>query len=162
MAEFFEKATDSLNKSFKTLASKSKDFLEITKLKSEIRNTEEVIQKKFQTLGKKAFELISKQAFSEEALKEDYREITAFYKKTTELEEAIKKVEQEALKMRHGNDAIICAKCGATNKSGDKFCMNCGSAMAIEDKPESKACPTCGISIKEGSKFCSRCGTSLI
>lgn len=162
MAEFFEKVTGSLNKGLKTITSKSKEFLETTKLKSEIRNMEEAIQKRFQALGKKVFEMINKKTFSEEALRIDYGEITALYKKITELEEAIKQVEQEVLKMRYGADTVMCTKCGASNKSGDKFCMSCGSTITIEDKPKDKTCSTCSAPIKEGSKFCSRCGASLI
>lgn len=162
MADFLRKVIGSLDKGFKIISSKSKEFLETTKLKGEIKNVEETIQKKFQALGKKVFEMVNKKAFSEEALKIDCGEITVLYKKITELEEAIKKVELEASKMRHRSDTIMCAKCGMPNKFGDKFCMSCGSAIIIEDKPEGKVCPACGASVKEGSKFCFRCGARLI
>lgn len=161
MADFFEKVKGGIDKGIKTVSSKSKEFLETTKLKGEIRNNETAIQAKFNALGKKVFEMLNRGALNESELRADCGEVASLYKKITELEEAIKKVELEALKMRHGADAIMCPKCGAVNKTGDKFCGGCGYSLVVEVVSEGKTCPTCGASIKEGIKFCSRCGGKL-
>jgi hypothetical protein len=78
--------------------------------------------------------MINKEILNEENLKVDCGEITALYKKITELEEAIKQGEFEDIKMRRGADAILCKKCGAQNEVGDKFCSSYGSALAVEVK----------------------------
>lgn len=161
MADFFEKVKGGIDKGIKTVSSKSKEFLETIKLKREVGDVEATVQSRFNALGKKVFEMLNRGALNEDELRTDCGEIASLYKKITELEDAIKKVEHEALKMRHGADAMMCAKCGGVNKSGDKFCNSCGSSLVAEVVSESKTCPTCGASIKEGGKFCLRCGGKI-
>src|SRR5215472_14197665 len=47
-----------------------------------------------------------------------------------------------------------CAKCGADNREGAKFCNECAA-------PIEASCPKCGSKNKPGAKFCDECGTSL-
>ncbi|MBF6606627.1 MAG: AAA family ATPase [Chloroflexi bacterium] len=49
---------------------------------------------------------------------------------------------------------MICSSCGTENKPGRRFCVECGSALAV-------ACPSCGAAIEPGEKFCGSCGTPL-
>lgn len=51
MADFFEKITESIDKGIKTVSSKSKELIETTKLKGEIKNVQNSIENKFQNLG---------------------------------------------------------------------------------------------------------------
>src|SRR4051812_11493764 len=46
-----------------------------------------------------------------------------------------------------------CAACGAANRPGVKFCVDCGTPMAA-------TCPTCGAPAATG-RFCGECGTPL-
>jgi class 3 adenylate cyclase/tetratricopeptide (TPR) repeat protein len=48
-----------------------------------------------------------------------------------------------------------CAKCGAENREGAKFCNECAA-------PIEASCPKCGSRNKAGAKFCDECGTSLL
>jgi len=136
MADFFDKVMGSINKGVDAISSKGKELIEIARLRAKIREVEATIQNRLNALGKKVFEMINKEILNEENLKVDCGEITALYKKITELEEAIKQVELEAIKMRRDADAIMCKKCRAQNKVGDKFCSSCGSALAVEVKSE--------------------------
>ena len=47
-----------------------------------------------------------------------------------------------------------CAKCGAENREGAKFCNECAA-------PTEGSCPRCGSKNKQGAKFCDECGASL-
>jgi seryl-tRNA synthetase len=136
MADFFDKVVGSINKGVDAVSSKGKELIEIAKLRAKIRDAESNIQNRFNTLGKKVFKMVNKEILTEENLKADCEEITALYKKIAELEEAIKQVELETLRMRRGAEATACKKCGAPNKAGDKFCSSCGSALAVEVKSE--------------------------
>lgn len=162
MADFFEKITSSIDKGIKTISSKGKEIIAVRKLKGEIKDVEASIQDKFNLLGKNVFEMINKGAFNEEELRADCEEIKFLYKKNTDLEETIKKAELEALKVRYGANAILCSKCGAANKSGDRFCSRCGFPITQEIMSEGETCPSCGTHVKEGVKFCSRCGGKLV
>jgi class 3 adenylate cyclase/tetratricopeptide (TPR) repeat protein len=49
---------------------------------------------------------------------------------------------------------ITCSNCGADNPAGQKFCGECGTALAA-------VCTTCGAANPPGQKFCGECGTQL-
>jgi class 3 adenylate cyclase/tetratricopeptide (TPR) repeat protein len=47
-----------------------------------------------------------------------------------------------------------CANCGTENESGRKFCLECGTQLAV-------TCPNCGTANSPAAKFCGECGTTL-
>src|SRR3954454_18750303 len=49
---------------------------------------------------------------------------------------------------------VTCPRCGAETHAGQKFCADCGLALAA-------ACPNCGAAHELGQKFCAECGTAL-
>jgi class 3 adenylate cyclase/tetratricopeptide (TPR) repeat protein len=49
---------------------------------------------------------------------------------------------------------VICSSCGATNDAGRKFCLECGTPLAV-------ACGTCGAANPPAAKFCGECGARL-
>lgn len=52
---------------------------------------------------------------------------------------------------------VACAKCGAGNKPGAKFCSDCGEKMAAAGT----FCTECGSQNVPGAKFCNNCGAKL-
>jgi class 3 adenylate cyclase/tetratricopeptide (TPR) repeat protein len=49
---------------------------------------------------------------------------------------------------------MICPRCSAESPSGQKFCGECGAALAL-------VCRSCGTASASGQKFCGECGTAL-
>ena len=49
---------------------------------------------------------------------------------------------------------MICPSCTTENQPGAKFCVECGTALAL-------ACPSCGAGHARGQRFCAECGTAL-
>jgi class 3 adenylate cyclase/tetratricopeptide (TPR) repeat protein len=49
---------------------------------------------------------------------------------------------------------MTCPSCGTAVVPGQKFCAECGTALAVR-------CSACGSDNAPGSKFCSECGTAL-
>ena len=49
---------------------------------------------------------------------------------------------------------MVCGECGTPNEAGRKFCMECGSSLAV-------VCPACGSPNAPQSKFCGECGAAL-
>ncbi len=49
---------------------------------------------------------------------------------------------------------MVCSRCGAQNRSGRKFCTNCGAAL-------SAPCSACGASNEPEDQYCGECGASL-
>jgi RNA polymerase subunit RPABC4/transcription elongation factor Spt4 len=52
--------------------------------------------------------------------------------------------------------ALECPNCHSFVLQGTKFCSECGSAITIKHE-----CPTCHESVSQGTKFCPECGTSI-
>jgi ribosomal protein L40E len=156
----FEKIPEYLKKGVKIGVSKSKEQVEITKLKSETKDVQRLIESKFNTLGKKVFEMLNKNALNDE-LRKDYKDILFLFKKITDLENAIKQIRFEILKATPETDIVIFFKCGSVNKPDSKFCVSCGSPIE-ESEGEVKTCSICGAPVKEGAKFCIKCGTKYI
>nr|MBA2264574.1 zinc-ribbon domain-containing protein [Chloroflexota bacterium] len=46
---------------------------------------------------------------------------------------------------------MLCASCGTENRTGSRFCDNCGAALA-------SACPSCGEPNRSDARFCASCG----
>ena len=51
-------------------------------------------------------------------------------------------------------DGITCSSCGHENRSGRKFCAECGAPLA-------PACPSCGAANEPGERFCGNCGARI-
>src|SRR5882757_7242963 len=47
-----------------------------------------------------------------------------------------------------------CSACGAENRSGRRFCAQCGTGLELQ-------CPSCGAANEPGDRFCGECGTAL-
>ncbi len=54
-------------------------------------------------------------------------------------------------------EVIVCTNCNSKNKSGQKFCGNCGKVLEKEN-----VCSQCGRSNPKGQKFCGNCGNKLL
>jgi class 3 adenylate cyclase/tetratricopeptide (TPR) repeat protein len=51
---------------------------------------------------------------------------------------------------------VDCPACGTANQDGAKFCVECGTALAL-----ALACPSCGTPHAPGQRFCAECGATL-
>ena len=49
---------------------------------------------------------------------------------------------------------MVCSACGTDNRTGSRFCDNCGTTLA-------SSCPSCGASNRSDARFCAGCGTAL-
>ena len=49
---------------------------------------------------------------------------------------------------------MLCSKCGEENPEGNRFCGDCGAALA-------NRCARCGADNPAGKRFCGDCGAAL-
>ena len=49
---------------------------------------------------------------------------------------------------------MTCPSCGSENASGNRFCADCGTPLAVR-------CPSCGAESPPDKSFCGSCGTRL-
>lgn len=74
-----------------------------------------------------------------------------------ELSPAIRNIASAIKDGLHGendNETVVCPACGAKTDKNNKFCGNCGAAIA-------KVCPACGKSVPSGNAYCGNCGAKL-
>ena len=50
---------------------------------------------------------------------------------------------------------ISCSVCGASNRPGQRFCVQCGSGLELR-------CPSCGAPADAADRFCGECGGPLV
>src|SRR3954469_10650888 len=50
---------------------------------------------------------------------------------------------------------ISCSVCGASNRPGKRFCVQCGSGLELR-------CSSCGAPADAGDRFCGECGSPLV
>ena len=161
MPNFFEKIAKKIDKGAKVVTSVSKEFIEVTKLKDEIKRTEELIQKQFTVIGQSVFDMFNKESFNLDELRNECTKVKTLFRRITELEEGIRRVKKEALTRMGGEDITICSACGKVNKLGNKFCSSCGKNIQEETMQNKLKCPKCNFLLEEGAKFCSRCGQKI-
>src|SRR5439155_16747641 len=58
------------------------------------------------------------------------------------------------------DDRVACPACNSPNAAGAKFCVECGTRMAVRD--EGVSCPVCNSLNAAGAKFCVECGAGLV
>ncbi len=158
---FLDKIGTSLDKGIKTVSSASREFLETSRLRNELAETEAAIEARYGALGKKVFEALNKGNLQEESLAQNAEEIRSLFKKTNELGSAISQIEAASLKRSQGFDPVKCGQCAGTNKAGDKFCGLCGAPLVAPAVGTQAVCPSCTAPLKAGATFCNRCGAKL-
>jgi class 3 adenylate cyclase/tetratricopeptide (TPR) repeat protein len=52
-------------------------------------------------------------------------------------------------------DGLTCPSCGVSNRSGRRFCAECGGSLAV-------LCAACGAANEPGERFCGDCGAPLV
>jgi uncharacterized OB-fold protein len=72
-----------------------------------------------------------------------------------EIEQAVRD-----LRRLRSQGALFCPACGQAYRTGDRFCVRCGSALP-EAGAVGRKCPSCGASLHENDRFCARCGRSV-
>lgn len=166
MSDFLSKLTGDLNKGIKNISSMGKELIETSKLKGEIKEVQDSISEKYTQLGKRVYEMHNKGGLVEADIRNSCSEITVLFKRITELETEIRKVEEEALKTRQGAEKTACPNCKAINNSTDKFCFSCGTPIQQSANAttvvDGSNCKNCGNALKEGAKFCMRCGAKKV
>ena len=161
MADLLGKITGGIDRGIRTISSKSKEIIEVTRLKGELKEIDATLQMKFNAVGKMVFQMINSGNLNENDISIECRKISDCYKKITAIEENIRIAESETLKAQYGFGAVVCPACGGVNKEGDRFCKICGSAITAKNKKYCSTCPSCHAIISRKAVFCGSCGRAM-
>ena len=166
MADLFNKLKHGLDKGVTAASAKSKEVIESTKLKSQIRDLQGRKREVLEELGNIVYAMFLQGSFDEARVREKAAVVAAvddhIKQKEAEVEDVHVKAQEAMGKPRM---AGVCA-CGAELPVGAKFCGKCGRQIeaAPAPPPETGAanlCPGCGAALNPGTKFCGRCGRQV-
>jgi DNA-directed RNA polymerase subunit RPC12/RpoP len=163
-----------IDKGVTTVTVKSKEALETTQLRSQVKTLQEEKQRGLEELGNIVYTLYVQGTLETEAGRVRVRvkcsALAALDQKIRDKQDEIRQVQlkaQEALGRTPPPSLGVCV-CGVPVYEGTKFCGGCGKNVdeilshAHETTPHaSPGCPRCGSSILPESKFCGACGSTL-
>lgn len=129
MADFFDKFKQGVGKGVTTVSVKSKEMIEISKVKSHIANIQQQKKEALEELGSIAHTMLLKGALDEDRLRAKSAAIAA-------LDEEIRQKEDERIEI-HGRaqealgkpKSVAICSCGAGIYEGTKFCGKCGKRV---------------------------------
>jgi hypothetical protein len=162
MKDFFDKIKDKVDEGISSITTKSKETIELAKLRSQLRQLEKEKEEKLKDLGRLVYDMVRMDVYNEQKIKQFCPPIGEIDRQLVMTDAEIRRI-QEASSAVGENYVAVC-ECGAGLMTNQKFCVSCGRDVSgIIDqikKPmeNTKSCSTCGSEIKETAMFCGKCG----
>jgi NADH pyrophosphatase NudC (nudix superfamily) len=170
MTDFLETVKRGIEKGVATVGARSKEMLEVSQLRSQIRDVTDERRGKLEELGNIVHTMLARGALDEARLREKSQAIATLDAAIKQREEQIQAIQvrtQEIIGGAGTRQIGQCA-CGAPLLEGAKFCGGCGSPAAVappraeeSSAPAQPACPRGGAEVVAGARFCGGCGGSL-
>lgn len=171
MAEFLDKLKKGIDKGLTTVTVKSKEMLETTQLRGQLRELQDQKRETLEELGNVVYTLFTQGTLDQEQgrVHEKCTALVTVDQKIREKEEEIRQVQlraQQALG-KSATPPVTQCKCSADLYEGTKFCASCGKP--VEDvirQPKMQdvsvsMCPQCRGELPIGAKFCGACGAKI-
>lgn len=162
MSDFFDKIKNKVDEGISTISSKSKETVELAKLRNQLRKHENEKDKAIENLGFFVYEMIRRDEYNEQKIRDFYQQISDIDKQIVAIEQEIRKIQEAAVSVETLSK-VVC-ECGAGLSADQKFCALCGKdvrelfARTTAQSVGMKPCLTCGFQLKETAKFCGKCG----
>ena len=108
----------------KTVAGKTNNLVDVTKLNLTLNDTGRKISTLYEKIGEAVYEKYLAGEITDDSFVDLFKEIDAF------------KDEQEILKAQIAElkNAITCPECGQNNDKGSEFCSKCGAKLTEEQE----------------------------
>lgn len=119
--EAVEKVREGIGKGLETVSSKSRDLLEIAKIKRQIGKLQNEKDEAIEELGDLVYVMYAHETLDEEEIKVKCKPIEA-------LDTDIKNLETKVKKLQSGS--VVVCDCGTSVPKGANFCLNCGKKLA--------------------------------
>jgi len=170
MTDFLETVKRGIEKSVAAVGARSKEMLEVSQLRSQIRDLTDERRGKLEELGNIVHTMLSRGALDEARLREKSQAIATLDAGIRQREEQIQAIQVRTQEIIGGAGArqIGQCACGAPLLEGAKFCGGCGSPASVstanaENSPTvtPPGCPRCGAELASGARFCGACGGAL-
>lgn len=119
----FSVALTEAGKLTKTVAGKTSNIVDVTKLNLALNETERKISALHQKIGEMVYAKYQEDSLFSNDFEDLFKEIDAF------------KEEQESIKAQINElkNAVTCPDCGASNDKASEFCSKCGAKLAKDE-----------------------------
>ncbi len=167
MADFFDKVKQGIDKGITTVRVKSKEVIETTKIKGQIRAIQERKNAALEELGNIVYTMFLKGGFDEERAKEKCEGIRGLDSQIKEKEKELNQIHLQTEEALGKPKAVAICDCRAEIYEGAKFCGKCGKRVediakkAEEVLASNEVCPQCGVQLLHEAKFCMKCGAKV-
>lgn len=146
---FFEQFGKRVSDLGQGVATKTKNFSEITRLNSAISEQEQQIGRAYAAIGQSYYDNHKADPNAEEQ------------EKITFINDAKQRIAQYQEQIKQIRGIAACPSCGAEISSTAPFCSACGKSTGFVPPQQKRTCPVCGASLSEGAVFCTACGNRV-
>lgn len=129
MADFLDKMKQGINKGITTASVKSKEMIEVTRLKSQISTIQQQKSSAIEELGNIVYTMFLKNNFDELRQKEKCEAILRIDNQIKAVEDEIIQAQNKAKESLGITATIGKCSCGADMLEGIKFCGGCGKKI---------------------------------
>jgi DNA repair exonuclease SbcCD ATPase subunit len=143
---------DRLSRTASSVTERSKQWLEVTRLRRELEQIEEKRSSALSALGERVYQQMRQGAVATEELAQQVKDIRDLDQRAAGLRRQIEVLAAPA------TTEGACPSCGRSNTPGDRFCVGCGQKLEAQ-KPSAPTCSACGAPLKTEARFCVSCGT---
>lgn len=170
MSDFIDKVKLGITKGVATASVKSKEFLDITKLKNQISSLQNKKRLAIEELGYLTYAMYSKKNIDPDIIKDKCKSIATIDDQVKALENEIVEVQKKAREFLGEDTPANKCSCGAEISEDTRFCSACGrkvERMIAFSQPEKASasegiCALCQEKMEIGSKFCPKCGAKVV
>lgn len=172
MVEFFDKLRKGFDKGVTTVSVRSKEMLETTQLRTQVKTLQDERQRGLEELGSIVYTLHLQGKLNEglERVQAKCETVATLDQKIREKEAEIRQTHRKAQEALGGGELRILGECscGTAIHEGTKFCRTCGRpveelgtrAEGTQD-PGAIRCPQCDALLAVTARFCGNCGARI-
>jgi len=170
MADFIDKVKLGITKGMATASVRSKEFLDVTRLKNQISTLLNKKRLAIEELGRMTYAMYVKESIDQDIIRNKCESIAGIDDQIKSLENEIVEVQKKAREFLGEDARADKCSCGADILDDAKFCSACGrkvERMLPSDQPEKDPvsegiCAQCQEKLEIGSKFCPKCGAKVL
>lgn len=133
MADIIDKVKQGFDKGVAVVSVKSKELIEITRLKNQIGALEDQIRKIYPEIGETVCHMACQDGFDTEAIHEKCKVVADLEAQIKEKEEELRQTRQKA---QEALGKSFCAFCDGELIENAKYCSHCGQKVAEKVKME--------------------------
>lgn len=153
-SNLFDKMKKSLDTSLTTVSAKSRETVEIIKLKGQIRDLQQRTKGELGNLGEMVYTMYKDDIFSREIIDNECRALLVIDEEIGSKEEEIEVIQiRTQSTIEATKTEIKCPSCNMSIPKGSKFCTRCSAKVEVDERKCS-----CGQVVDAGAKFCVGCG----